>query len=1026
MTNIPQPILDALQNDRLILWVGAGFSQRRLGLPSWRGLVNELAEACLPAVEADELNAQLERKAINEVQALELLQPYAEKCLQTLQKRFDLNIDNWDSRLEDFHLLWQISHKIITTNYDTGLDLTRPGSVPRVVHHQKYQRKRLVEGEKFYFKLHGCATEPEHCILFEQQYQDFYRDTSVAQLDALSDEDTPAKFLLKYLLTGHTVLFVGFGIEERVDFVLKYIQNLLGGAEQPKYTLTHRDNPATWPHTEKWAVRDWAEIPDVLRLLAEKKAAYNPPVVRGDVAEPFYHAYVGRETEVDALEKFFRGTGNFFFLSGAGGMGKSHLLDTVLQRLPAEEQPVYFRIERHYTVLTMTQKLGIAPVPPAARDQPNQHLLKALARVNRPLVFDDFYEISDPELFYTLIHLPKQRGIKSLIISRSLPPDWARFDSNVPHRELRELDRPAFDNCLRGLAAQMPAFEGAPLTTEQLDTCWTLCGGYPLGGRLLLSLLNEPDFDPGHIERLNLAADPLRSHFVGGLLDVILKKGSPAERELAREIAVFAEPVPEVAFATLPAWKADKVAFFALWQRKGLIFRRKADNLYGMHALVRTLLLQQLGDSAEARSCAGRYYENLTHLPEVERVVALQKALEHYDLSPDAASFRERMNQIYAAINVVQLRDEQNPSLALERFAFRLQLAPADASAANELGMAYRRQRKYDTAIEVLQKAAEAGNIQSFNELGITLREAGQRDRAIEVLQKAAEAGHIPSMNELGITLREAGQRDRAIEVLQKAADLQPDNVILLNELGITLREAGQRDRAIEVLQKAAEVGNIQSFNELGITLREAGQRDRAIEVLQKALKKTPNNTFFKRNLLQIYLFFKPNKEEAIPFLTESYTYLKGHALKIYTQIGEQLSTLLLYEAPDWAHYRQYIDQIFFLQSWHFAVEYLNGLLQKHPRAEFKAKLGEALCQPIIGRSQEGIPLLREAMDELYQQPKLRWLWQQTALVLLKALSRKGRKEFRRNYERLEPDLRGYAPFEQQQATWVTLFSEME
>ncbi|HND87211.1 MAG TPA: SIR2 family protein, partial [Saprospiraceae bacterium] len=766
MSNIPSPILEALKDDRLILWVGAGFSQRRLGLPSWRGLVEELADACLPAQESAALKAQLDAKTLTEVQALESLQPYDESCRHILQKRFEFNLDYWDERLEDFHLLWQISHKIITTNYDTGLDLTRPGSVPKIIHNQRYQRQRLVDGQKFYFKLHGCASEPENCILFEQQYQDLYRDTSADRLDNASDEDTPAKFLLKYLLTGHTVLFVGFGIEERIDFVLEYIHRLLGGAEQPKYTLTQRDNATTWPHTEKWAIADWSDMPELLCSLADKKAEYNPPIVRGDIPISYDRPYVGRDAEVEAMEKFFRGSTHFFFLSGAGGMGKSHLLDAVVQRLPPAEQPLYFRIERHYTLLTLTQKLGIAPLPPAPKGQANQHLLKALERVGRPLVFDDFYEISDPELFYSLLELPKWRDIKSLIISRSLPPDWAKFDSNVPHRELRELDRPAFDECLHGLAAQMPAYEGASLSTQQLDTCWQLCGGYPLGGHLLLGLLAEPDFEPAQIDRLDLATDPSRSHFVGRLLDAILIKGSPAERNLAREVAVFAEPVPEPALAALPAWQPDRVAFYALWHRKGLIFRRKVDALYGMHALVRALLLQQLGDSREARACAGRYYESLTGLPEVERVVALQKALEHYDLSPDdeRTAFRARMEEAFVAVPVTQLRASSDPALAIERFSFRQRLNPGDASAANELGMAYRRQRNFVKAIEVLQKAAalQPSDIILLNELGITLREAGQRDKAIEVLQKAADAGNIQSFNELGITLREAGERDKA------------------------------------------------------------------------------------------------------------------------------------------------------------------------------------------------------------------------------------------------------------------------
>ncbi|MBK8921771.1 MAG: tetratricopeptide repeat protein [Saprospirales bacterium] len=789
MPSIPPAILEAIQNNRLILWIGAGFSQRRLGLPNWREMVVEMVRICLPAAEAAEINSRLDSEVLREIQALELLKDHAGTCHGIIHDRFNIRLDRSDGRLEDFHLLWQISSKIITTNYDTGLDLTNPGAVPTVIYHKDHQLKNLLAGNKFYFKLHGCASEPTHHILFEQEYEDLYRDTSDAKLDALSDEDTAAKFLLKHLLTDHTVLFIGFGMEDRVDFVLKYIHRLLGKTASPKFALVRNDHTTDWPHTEKWPVGDWAEIPGILKLLADEAARYRRPVVLGDTAMPFDRPYVGRDADVEAVETFFRESGNFFYLYGAGGMGKSHLLDTVQRRLPPEQQPVYFRIERHYTVLTITQKLGIEPVAPVAPPKnpgdpypPNQHLLQAFEQVGRPLVFDDFYEISDPALFYTLLELPKRRGIKSIIISRSLPPAWLKFDAGVHHRELHELGQSHFEDCLRGLAAEMQAYVDLPPNQHQLDTCWQLCGGYPLGGQLLLGLLAEPGFDAAHLERLDLAADPSRSHFVGRLLSAILEKGTDAERNLARDIAVFTEPVPETALTKLPSWAPDRIAFFALWRRKGLLFRRTNDQRFGMHALVRSMLLQQLGDSPEARACAGRYYESLTGLREVERVVALQKALEHYDLSPEEErdAFRQRVQRDFVAVNVVQLRDEQDPALAIERFRFRLQLNPGDAAAANELGMAYRRQ--------------------------------GNLEKAIEVLEKAAEAGNVHAMNELSITLREAGKLDDAIQVLQKATELQPNNVILINELGITLREAGKLDDAIQVLQKATQLSQTMSF----------------------------------------------------------------------------------------------------------------------------------------------------------------------------------------------------------------------
>lgn len=153
--------------------------------------------------------------------------------------------------------------------------------------------------------------------------------------------------------------------------------------------------------------------------------------------------------------------------------------------------------------------------------------------------------------------------------------------------------------------------------------------------------------------------------------------------------------------------------------------------------------------------------------------------------------------------------------------------------------------------------------------------------------------------------------------------------------------------------------------------------------------------------------------------LVDADKYLSATSLQTYIKIYEQLEPLHKYEAPELLHYRVYIGQISYYKSWHFAVEYLQGLLAKHPRAEFKVRLGEALCQPIIGRSSEGIALLREAMTELEAKETTQKYFQQTALILLEVLyTQRGTKEFKRNYERLEPKLRGYPPFEERRAGW--------
>ena len=988
MSNIPQPILDAIKNDRLILWVGAGFSQRRLGLPSWRGLVEELADACLSAEEANDLKAQLDNNTLNEVQALESLKPHQKTCTSILKKRFATHYEHEDERLIDFFDLWQISRKIITTNYDLGLDATKPIHVSRVLPNNQWQLQDLVDYPSFYFKLHGCATEPDSCILFQDQYEDIYRKSHTA---IYTDKETPAKFHLKRLMAENTVLFIGFGMERPVHVVLDYLHELLDGKEPTKFLLTKKDDARSWPHTEKWLVDDWDEIPIKLTELVEAKLPYiRVTEPQQDVRQTFDRGYVGREEAVEKLESFFNSDKRFFFLHGPGGMGKSHLLDAVIKLLEPTSRPLYFKITANTRLRDLARAIGLPNLPAASSGRPHSLFLKALEKLNRPIVFDDFYECNEEILERTLMALPQQLGIRSILISRSLPQAFSELDSGVRSLEVRELDRTAYDACLRDLNEESDYFPSG-LPDNIIDQCWDLAKGYPLGGQLLLGLFAEPDFDIDKIQRLNLENDPDRKKFVRRLLAVILKEGRDAERDLAHQIAVFDEAVPESAFSELPAWKVDPLPFHALWKRKRILARHFEDKtaLYGMHALVRSLLLEKYGDPALARRAAGRFYETRAEAAnKAIKTTLFQKAFDHYERSPeeDRLAFEKRMKPHYVDLNVVQLRDKWSPVQQIKDLQFRLRFAPDDISAQNELGMAYRAD--------------------------------GNLIKAIEVLQKAADAGNIHAMNELGMTLREAGQRDKAIEVLQKAAELQPGNVILLNELGITLRETGQFQQAISYFEEASNAGNYQSSNELVFTLRFLGRIEEALLVLEQAIRKRPKDEYFKRNLLQIYLFFKPNQDKAKVVLAESKIILRGVTAQIYPQIMEHLNSILKYQAPELVFYRQYIDQLFFIKSWHFAVKYLIDLVKKHPLGEFKAKLGEALCQPVIGRSQEGIPLLREAVEELSKKPQLLTDFQQTAIVLLEVMSHKGKKEFRKTYERLEPKLRGYAPFEEKRDEW--------
>ena len=889
MTTLPKEILNAIDNDRLVLWIGAGFSQSRLNLPNWRGMVEDILSKILEKDFPEHflrLNERLQSNekdveiaVLGELSKLdEEVSLISKRSVKTLSSAYIFHNfkklpDANDLSLTDFHTLWKISHKIITTNYDMGLDQTRPVTVDKVVWNNQYQLSQLTTDKPFYFKLHGCATDPESCILFPEQYQTLYRGTDKAHREDLTDPDTPVKFLLKQLLAGHTVLFIGFGVEEPIDYLIQYIYDLLGYIGKTHFLLTKKGaEDRVWGNLEKWEIDDWSEIPELLLVLARHKQERVQPFFRGKNPQNFTRPYAGREKDVAYLDRFFQSSDkNFLFLHGMGGVGKSHLLWEIWKTL--SQKPVYYRLGPADSLDAVAAELGYGDFSSLPPERKNKAFLDKARQETQALVFDDFYEVRDEQLYRTLLDLRDLPGVKTLIISRTLPADFIQRDFKPVAHEITELPKEAFFDCMR-VYHEETFPDKYELSTDLLEICWNYAQGYPLGGQFLLNLREfDPNFERSlqEVGALNLERDPEREHFVSRLVSVILDKANnEAERQLAGEAAVFNEPLPYSVFETLPSW--NKEAFHSLWRRKHLFFQQTGE-LFGAHPLVRSVLINKLGNSEEAHAKAGEYYEQLAISNDQLQLARLEKALYHFGKAGDVywQEFKERMRPQF--LESIKKLVDANAQVTIERLLFRLKLNPEDLAAMNELGMAYRREGNLSKCIEVLEQAIALGNIQSINELGITFRKANRLDDAISILQKAIqlqpdnvfllnELGislrearrlgesigvlqkavqlqphNVIPFNELGISLREARRLGESIGILQKAIQLQPHNVIILNELGKSFREAKYLDDAIDVLQKAVDRGNIRSMNELGITFREAKRLDDAINILQKSVE---------------------------------------------------------------------------------------------------------------------------------------------------------------------------------------------
>ena len=583
---------------------------------------------------------------------------------------------------------------------------------------------------------------------------------------------------------------------------------------------------------------DNATFNNLLNSSAQDQAITNRAARHKPVPDVYPRTYVGRQTAVKRLQSFFESPQqHFLFLFGTGGIGKSHLLQEVAGRLSV--QPAYFKLSKSTKFITLANEMGYGDFAQLSPTQQRDLFLKKAAEETEPLIFDDFYEVGDEFLYKTILELSNQRTGKVLLISRALPLDYdGIYLGEERQLELNELGEADFAQHLKNYHAG--AGYDFELSPDLITACWEHCKGYPLGGEFLLKLRDTSGNDFGQdiasIGKINPDSNKRHHDFMKRLLGSIFEKGTSAEQELAKQMAVFMEPMHRDVFAGLPAFERD--AFYSLTERKKIFYSILGD-FFGVHALVRTVLEGEVDVSTDAHIYAGNHYESDAETLMGVNLENLNKAVYHFEKSTtleneDAyAGFLARWKPKFNFISVKTLIVADTKK-TIDNFRFRLRLEPDDFSAMNELGRAFRKDGQINNAIEILKKAVDKGNVHAMNELGITYREVNRLPEAIEVLKKAAAQGNIQSFNELGIAYREANRLHEAIEVLKKAVDA--GNIQSFNELGIAYREANKFPEAIEVLKKAVDAGNIQSFNELGIAYREAKRLPEAIEVLKKAV----------------------------------------------------------------------------------------------------------------------------------------------------------------------------------------------
>ncbi|HEY0150961.1 MAG TPA: SIR2 family protein [Longimicrobium sp.] len=229
---------ELFRRDDTILYVGAGISTWS-GLPTWRGLVQELAIYLEEQGQAPDLvRREIERNDLLQAASfgVDLLTPqqFAE---------FIRRVTRWgEAGPHDVHerLLAIPVRCFVTTNYDRlledALQRWRPGQHYRVVTNtQLAETADIVQARAtdFVFKPHGDVLDSASIILTREQYR------------LLHGEKKHVLHSLSTLLISRPVVFVGFGLRDP-DFI--YVKDLLSstyrGGARDLYAIVPDADPA--------------------------------------------------------------------------------------------------------------------------------------------------------------------------------------------------------------------------------------------------------------------------------------------------------------------------------------------------------------------------------------------------------------------------------------------------------------------------------------------------------------------------------------------------------------------------------------------------------------------------------------------------------------------------------------------------------------------------------------------------------------------------------------------------------------
>jgi hypothetical protein len=261
MFEIPDKITNALHENKLVLFVGAGFS-KSLGCLDWRDLVLKGIREFKPNHPKIELLKDcLTEKVLNEILVFDALKFLNKsKIIEIIKSNFNVNIDR--NKLNNHKKLWKISNRIITSNYDKAIETVKPNtSIETISHNHLHEVGKSLKKDSWLFHIHGIVDNIDECVIFSDNYHKLYNDKH------------PAIEQLKSIASLNTILFIGFSMKD--EYVGKLFKDLnLIFSERlsnEHFVLLEKDEGLINNHLSKLPIKNYNLIGGFLDKLIELK-----------------------------------------------------------------------------------------------------------------------------------------------------------------------------------------------------------------------------------------------------------------------------------------------------------------------------------------------------------------------------------------------------------------------------------------------------------------------------------------------------------------------------------------------------------------------------------------------------------------------------------------------------------------------------------------------------------------------------------------------------------------------------------